>query len=82
MPNPKLIKQYKAMYKQIQEITPNIYSAMAIALHRHGATFEEIESIFAESQVIWSECIENDIRMPQMCLEETGIDVLREPGSK
>lgn len=75
--NKRVLKQCKAMYQQIQQITPSIYSAIAIALHRHGATFEEIESIFAESQAIWNECVHKDINMPEMCLEETGIDVLR-----
>lgn len=78
MANKRLINQCKAMYQQIQQITPSIYSAMAIALHRHGASFEEIESIFAESQLIWNECVQKDINMPEMCFEETGIDVLRE----
>lgn len=77
MANKRLINQCKAMYQQIQQITPSIYSAMAIALHRHGASFEEIESIFAESQLIWNECVQKDINMPEMCFEETGIDVRR-----
>lgn len=77
MANKKLIEQCKAMYKQIEQLTPSIYSAIAIALHRHGVSFEGIESIFDESQAIWSECVQKDINMPEMCLRETGIDVLK-----
>ena len=75
--NNTLINQYKQMYKQINNITPQVYAAIAIALHRKGMTFEEIEEIFGESQVIWTECAENDIDMQEMCKNETGIDVLR-----
>lgn len=78
MANKRLINQCKAMYQQINQITPSIYSAMAISLHRHGVAFEDIESIFAESQIIWTECVQKDINMPEMCFQETGIDVLRE----
>ena len=78
MANKRLVNQYKAMYQQIQQITPSIYSSMAIALHRNGFDFEQIEAIFEDSQEIWQECVQKDINMAEMCLEETGIDVLRE----
>lgn len=78
MANKRLINQCKAMYQQINQITPSIYSAMAISLYRHGVAFEDIESIFAESQNIWTECVQKDINMPEMCFQETGIDVLRD----
>ena len=80
--NNTLINQYKQMYKQINEITPQVYAAIAIALYRKGMTFEEIEEIFGESQVIWIECVENDINMQEMCKNETGIDVLRTTNDK
>lgn len=75
--NNALIQQYKTMQKQINLLTPNIYSAIAIAMHREGFSFEQIASVFAESQTIWRECVQNDVRMPEMCLKETGIDVLK-----
>lgn len=74
--NNALIQQYRTMQKQINLLTPNIYSAIAIAMHREGYTFEQIERVFAESQTVWNECVQNDVRMPEMCYEETGIDVL------
>lgn len=75
--NNKLISQYKAMYRQIQEITPQVYAAIAISLHRRGAEFEEINDIFADSQEIWTECLNSGVNMQELCKKETGIDVLR-----
>ena len=73
----KLVDRYKAMYQQIQFITPKVYAAMAIALHRRGMSFEEIEEIFDTSQEIWTECVNSDIDMLGMCKAETGIDVMK-----
>ena len=75
--NNKLINQCKAMYRQIQEITPQVYASIAIALHRKGMEFEEINDIFAASQEIWTECLESGVNMQKLCSEETGIDVLK-----
>ena len=76
--NNSLINRYKAMYQQIQKITPEVYSALAIALHRkYGWGYKRINDLFCESQEIWSECINSNINMVQMCYEETGIDVQR-----
>lgn len=69
-------KIYKPMYDQIQQITPKVYASVAIAMHRKGYEFEEIENIFADSQAIWTECLQLDVNMLQMCKNETGIDVL------
>ena len=75
--NNRLINQYKAVYKQIQNITPEVYSAIALSLHRsRGWSQEEIEELFCVSQEIWTECVQSDINMVQMCFEETGIEVL------
>ena len=75
--NKRVLNQCKALYRQINQITPNIYASLALALSRHGATHEEIQSVFAESQNIWTECVNSDINMTEMCLNETGIDVKR-----
>ena len=32
--NNKLVNQYKEMYKKINQITPKVYAALALALHR------------------------------------------------
>lgn len=73
--NNKLIEKYKFVYQQIKHITPRVYAAIAIAMYRRGYSFEEIEELFAESQEIWTECVENDVNMLEMCKNETGIDV-------
>ena len=76
MPNKKLIKQYSAMYKQIQNITPSVYAGIALALHRkYKWEYKRINELFMESQVIWNECVQSDVNMLQMCSDETGIDV-------
>ena len=60
--------------------TPQIYAAIAIALHRLLLLPEEdkaeaINTIFAESQTVWFECVEQGGNMIQRCLDETGIDI-------
>lgn len=76
--NNRLINQYKAMYKQIQNITPEVYAGIALALHRkYKWGYKRINDLFAESQEIWNECIQSDVNMVQMCERETGIDVQR-----
>ena len=81
--NNKLINQYKAMYQQIQNITPEVYAGIALALHRNrGWGYKRINELFAESQEIWTECVQSDVNMIQMCLDETGIDVQRRVDEK
>ena len=78
MANKKLIKQFGAMYKQIHNITPSVYAGIALALHRkYGWGYKRINELFMESQAIWSECVDSDVNMLQMCSDETGIDVVR-----
>ena len=74
--NNDLINRYKLMYQKIQQITPQVYAGIALALHRkYGWEYEDINDLFCESQDIWRECVDRDINMIQMCEEETGIDV-------
>lgn len=76
--NNALINQYKQMYQKIQQITPEVYAGIALALHRKcGWGYKRINDLFAESQEIWSECVQNEINMIQMCHYETGIDIER-----
>lgn len=78
MANKRLVNQYKAMYKQINQITPQVYAGIALALHRkHGWGYNRINDLFAESQIIWQECVDSEVDMFKMCEEETGIEVLR-----
>lgn len=74
-----LIEQYKTMYKKIQQITPEVYAGIALALHRkYGWGYKRINDLFSESQTIWNECVNSGINMIEMCEEETGIEVRKE----
>lgn len=78
MANKRLVNQYKAMYQQINQITPQVYAGIALALYRkHGWGYNRINDLFAESQIIWQECVDSGVDMIKMCEEETGIEVLR-----
>lgn len=74
--NNGLINHYKNLYKQINQITPEVYAGIALALHRkYRWGFKRISDLFAESQEIWNECIHSDVNMVEMCERETGIEV-------
>lgn len=74
--NKQLNKLLAKMERQCREITPSVYASIAIALHRkHGWGFKRISDLFAESQVIWNECIQSEESMVEMCEKETGINV-------
>ena len=81
--NNKLINQYKEMYKQIDQITPKVYAALALALHReYGWGYTRIARAFATSQDIWDESNERDIDMIKMCEEETGITLMNKKAAE
>ena len=64
------------MYQKIQQITPQVYAGIALALHRKcGWGYKRINDLFGESQEIWEECVHKNIDMVKMCEDETGIDV-------
>lgn len=76
MANKKLINKFKYMYQQIQNITPLVYAAIALALHREcGWGYTRINRVFALSQEIWIESEERGMDMIEMCKEETGIEL-------
>lgn len=81
--NNRLINQYKEMRRKIEEITPEIYAGLALALHRkYGWGYQRINDLFLESQNIWNECVQSGLNMPLMCYQETGIDVQRRVNEK
>ena len=81
--NNKLVNQYKEMYKQINQITPKVYAALAIALHReYGWGYTRILRTFTASQDIWDESNERDIDMIKMCEEETGITLMNKKAAE
>lgn len=76
----KIAMRNRAMHVEeaSSQDTPQIYAAIAIALHRLLDTdnkTEAINIIFAESQKVWFDCVDNGIDMIQKCIEETGIDI-------
>ena len=77
--NNNLINKYKMLYKKIDQITPEVYAGIALALHRKcGWGYKRINDLFVESQTIWNECINSDINMMEMCEKETGIELRKE----
>lgn len=81
--NNYVIENMKRLQKTINNITPQVYAGIAIALHRkHGWGYKRINDLFCESQIIWNECVQADVNMMQMCLDETGIDVQRKVDEK
>lgn len=75
--NNNLINQYKYMYRVAQDTLPKTYAAIAIALHRKGMEFDDINEIFAMSQEIWMGCMDEGTDVVKLCSDETGIDILR-----
>ena len=83
--NNKLINQMRllaamnkadAISRASDQMVPELYAAMAIALHRvRGFDMEQIEEIFAESQKIWQEFEGEPDEMIELCEKETGIAV-------
>ena len=77
--NNSIINKYKMLYKKIEQITPEVYAGIALALHRKcGWGYKRINDLFEESQIIWNECINSDINMLEMCEKETGIELRKE----
>ena len=77
--NNYLINKYKILYKKINQITPEVYAGIALALHRKcGWGYKRIHDLFEESRIIWNECINSDINMMEMCEKETGIELRKE----
>lgn len=71
-----LIEQMKRVQKNINNITPEVYAGIALALHRkYGWGFKRINALFCESQDIWTECVQTGVNMTKICFDETGIDV-------
>lgn len=74
--NKGLIEAYKSFARQVNLVTPEIYASIALALNKlYGWGYEEIEEVFAESQTIWQESVNDRETMLQKCYEVTGIEV-------
>lgn len=75
--NKALIEMYKRNKKMIENVTPSIYAAIALALNEiNGFGYDEISAIFIRSQEIWLEHIDDERSMIEKCSEEIGIDIV------
>lgn len=82
-------KRYQQrLMRKIEELTPLIYAAFAISLHRrYGFGFNRITTIIADTQQIFNAHVRGEIKVAEACLNETGIDIMsattaRECGAK
>lgn len=66
-------KNYKDM---LEQTVPAIYAAVGIALFEKGWRFKRINDVFARSQEIWAEHVNETGTMCQQFSEMTGIDVM------
>lgn len=70
-------KQAENIGKAADQMVPQIYAAMAIALHRlYGFGYERINRAFKESQDIWEEFDGYIDEMAELCEKETGVTVI------
>lgn len=75
--NNVLIANMQRAQREINNIVPNVYAGIALALHRkYGWGYKRIDALFKESQDLWTEATYTGENMAAKCLEETGIDVV------
>ncbi len=83
--NNRLINQLNAIASRNRQLhveeasdkmVPQIYAAMAIALHRSEKFgYERINRVFLESQHIWEDFSVNIEEMIELCEKETGVRI-------
>lgn len=74
--NKAFIEQMKRLQQTVNNVTPEVYAGIALALHRkHGWGFQRINGLFALSQDIWTDAVNEGMNMRALCYQETGIDV-------
>lgn len=70
-------KQNENVGKAADQIVPQIYAAMAMALHyTYGFGYERINRVFVESQKIWLDFDGRGEEMVKLCEKETGVTVI------
>ena len=70
------LNRAEAITKAADLITPELYAAVALALHNvYGFGYERISAVFMESQRIWTEFEGKPEDMIRLCKEQTGISV-------
>lgn len=67
----------KAVEKASDDMVPQIYAAIAIALHReYGWGYARINRVFLRSQEVWEGFAGRINEMVKLCEEETGISLV------
>lgn len=70
-------KQSENIMKSADQMVTQIYAAMALALHRTcNFDYDDINSVFLESQHIWEDFVGAGDEMIEFCERETGICVV------
>jgi hypothetical protein len=70
------VDMLRRIQQEINNVTPNVYSAIAIGLvEEYNFTAEDVSNLFVYTQSLWAECAKKNISMRQWCLELTNIDV-------
>ena len=70
------VDMLRRLQQEINNVTPSVYSAIAIGLvEEFGWTAEQVNDLFVYTQGLWSACAEKNISMRQWCLELTNIDI-------
>ena len=71
------VDMLRRIQQEINNVTPNVYSAIAIGLvEEYNFTAEDVNNLFVYTQSLWAECAKKNISMRQWCEELTGISVV------
>ena len=70
------VDMLRRLQQEINNVTPNVYSAIAIGLvEEYNFTAEDVNNLFVYTQSLWAECAKKNISMRQWCLELTNLDI-------
>lgn len=70
-------KRSENVSKAADQMVPQIYAAIAIALHRtYGFGYKRINDVFIESQHIWEDFNGRPDDMITLCEKETGVTLI------
>ena len=70
-------RNQQARQRAINELTPKIYSAFAVSLHRnYGFGFTRILRALADTQMLWMDDISGGESIMDVCQRETGINMM------
>lgn len=70
------VDMLRRLQQEIANVTPSVYSAIAIGLvEEFGWTAEQVNDLFVYTQGLWASCAEKNISMREWCKELTNIDI-------